>query len=93
MDGEVINSLKGKIGQLIARCEKLEKENARFSEKISSLEATNAKQIDIIKRLKEQTEKQQLIEAFGNMPDRTEAKRRVSALIREIDRCIDLLND
>ena len=89
----MINSLKSKIGRLIARCEKLEKENVRFSEKISALEATDAKQIYIIKRLKEQTERQQLIEAFGNMPDRNEARKRVSALIREIDRCIDLLND
>ncbi|NLX40331.1 MAG: hypothetical protein GXY75_00340 [Bacteroidales bacterium] len=85
--------MKSKIGRLIARCEKLEKENVRFSEKISALEATDAKQIYIIKRLKEQTERQQLIEAFGNMPDRNEARKRVSALIREIDRCIDLLND
>ncbi|NMB36709.1 MAG: hypothetical protein GX993_01545 [Bacteroidales bacterium] len=92
MNREVINSLEGKIGQLIARCEKLEKENRRLSEKVTALEGIDAKQIDTIKRLKEQIERLQLIEAFGNMPDRNEAKKRVSSLIREIDRCINLLN-
>ena len=90
----MINGLKSKIEQLISRYESLISENADLAEKLfecnKQLEFKN-KQIQL---QQQQIGNLQLKEAFKNSSDdRHEAKLKVAKLIKEIDKCIGMLNE
>lgn len=94
MDGGTIQKLKENIASLVSRYETLQAGNAEMSEKIVRYESRIAEQDKLIKELNERLDNLQLTLAFdGSSPDRAEAKRKVSHLMKEIDKCMSLLND
>jgi predicted nucleic acid-binding Zn-ribbon protein len=94
MDGdvEIAKALNGKISQLKGLYEK-EKENTSnlietitgLNERIESLEAE-------IDTLKEANRRLKLATAFQSASDASGAKKIIDELVREIDRCVSLLN-
>ena len=86
--------LKSKVEELIARCETLDRENAGLKASLARFEADKEKKENRIKELEKQIDNLRLKEAFlGTSGDRTQARRKVTRLIKEIDACVSLLGD
>ncbi|WP_461629770.1 hypothetical protein [Labilibaculum euxinus] len=90
---EVLNSLKGQISELILlyRKSKQEKESL-IHEKLELME-----KVEILKREREELDHQyntlKLAKTFAaNSDDSQEAKVKINRIVREIDKCIALLN-
>ena len=87
-------SLKAGIAELLSRYEKLSREHAELSGKWEEASAEIDRLKLTIKEQEERINKLQLDSAFSSTsPDRAEAKRKVSRMIRQIDRCINLLDE
>ncbi|MDR1340364.1 MAG: hypothetical protein LBK58_09985 [Prevotellaceae bacterium] len=94
MDGDVriAEALGGKVSQLVDLYEK-EKENVlllkdtvkRLKERIESLGTE-------IEDLKDANRKLKLAVAFKSRGDASDAKKYIDELVREIDKCLTLLN-
>jgi cell division septum initiation protein DivIVA len=91
-DVRIAVALDGKVSQLISLYEK-EKENVlllrdtikRLKERIKSLETE-------IEEYKESNRKLKLATAFKSKGDASDAKKFIDELVREIDKCVNLLN-
>lgn len=89
-----LEKLRSNVGLLLSRLESAENENRRLSVLLedtdNKLETTKTK----IEDLNRQIDNLQFASAFSaSSPDRKEAKARVEKLIREIDKCIALLDN
>ena len=94
MSGQNIDGLKERIAKLISLYEGLCEREADLSERLERSEKLNLEKDNTIKELKERLDNLQLTLALGSSsPDRAEAKRKVAGLIKEIDKCIALLNN
>lgn len=94
MEKDLIEELRRKVAVIISRYETLEAENATLKESLSQCknELTNYKEKTDI--LEKQIDNLRLTKAFENTSaDSADAKRKVRSLVREIDRCIALLNN
>lgn len=90
----VINSLKGKIELLISRYEQVVAENQRLSAELDSCKSALDASTNNVKELEEKVNKLQLGEAFkASSQDVKEAKQKINRIVKEIDKCIALLND
>lgn len=90
----LLNDLTKKIELLISKYEQVRAErndlSLRLTECKEQLETSNNK----IKDLEQKIDNLQLIEAFkASAEDVKEAKQNIGKLVREIDKCIALLND
>lgn len=94
MEQDLANRLKTKVEELIARYETLDRENAALRQSLAKSETDNQKKELKIKDLEKQIDNLRLKEAFlGTSGDRTQAKKKVARMIKEIDACVSLLND
>lgn len=94
MDDTIISGLESKIEWLISRYELLKSENAMMEKELSECKEIIDNQNNRITQLKQQIDNLQLIEAFKNSSkDKKEAKAIISKLIKEIDKCIGMLNE
>ncbi len=94
MSSQNIAGLKERIEKLISKYEVLRAREADLSERLERSEKLNQEKDNTIKELKERLDNLQLTLALGSSaPDRAEAKRRVAGLMKEIDKCIALLNN
>ncbi len=94
MDDNLINGLKSKIGQIISRYESLKSENTQINAELSKCKQQLQDKNEQITELKKQIDNLQLTEAFrSSYEDTKEAKQKIAKLIREIDKCITMLND
>jgi hypothetical protein len=90
----VLNSLKSKIEVIIAKYEHVISDNQRLSQQLElcreELKISNAK----IKEQEEKLNRLQLAEAFTySSGDAKEARDKIGRIVKEIDKCIALLND
>ena len=89
-----IESLKAGIAELLSRYEKLSRENAELRRDLEGAREAVAEKQTLIEDLKKRIDRLQLDLAFSNAsPDRAEAKRKVSKMLKQIDQCIALLDD
>jgi len=92
MESPVIDNLRRKIEEIIARYESLLAENGELSEKVYSYEKEIENKDKLIKELTQRLDKLQLISAFdGDAPEKADTKRKISHMIGEIDKCIAML--
>lgn len=90
----VLNRLKGRIESIISSYESAIFENRELKEKLAASQAELETSKQTIKELTEKLETLQLTNAFkGSSQDIKEAKQRIARIVREIDKCISLLND
>ncbi len=89
----LLNDLKGKVRQLFdlygnleKEKEKSEQENRALRDEISNL---NREKENLRKEIENLKLTEIIASAYG---DRQEAKKKINSLLREIDRCIALLN-
>lgn len=90
----VIGKLKNHIEQIISKYELAVSINAQLKEELqkttSELEIKDRR----ITELEQKLEQMQLAEAFtSSSTDVKEAKKRIAKIVREIDKCISMLND
>ncbi len=90
----IINSLKAKIEKLISAYEQSVAEIAQLNRELSLCTEERNSSINKIKELEEKVNKLQLAEAFKTSSgDVKEAKQKIGKIVREINKCIALLND
>lgn len=90
----VIDSLKGKIELIISKYEQVIANNQQLSNELDLCKEQLNFNINKIKEQEEKINKLQLAEAFkASSLDVKEAKQKIGKIIKEIDKCITLLND
>ncbi|MEG0517652.1 MAG: hypothetical protein RR555_02120 [Bacteroidales bacterium] len=97
MSGEsqiLIGKLKGHIGQIISNYESVASDNILLKEELSACKKELETSKNTIKELEKKLEQLQLIKAFGaSSQDVKEAKQKIGRIVKEIDKCISMLND
>lgn len=94
MEQDLATRLKTKIEELVSRYETLDRENTDLRTRLSRCERELEKKDTRLKDLEKQIDTIRLKEAFlGTSEDRTQARRKVARLIKEIDACVALLNE
>ncbi len=80
--------------QMMAENQKLKEEVLRQSEQLSNYKQNIKVKEDKIKELEQKIDELQIAGAFSaSSADVKEARQNISRLVREIDKCIALLND
>ena len=88
----MLETVKHKITRLIAAYEKEKAERTIAQKELEQLKAQNETYRKQILELERQIDNLKLTEAFkGRAINSTEAKRKVDSLVKEIDRCIKLI--
>lgn len=86
-------SLENKMGKLMAYCDELEVEKAGLQEQNQAMQLSLKKQQAA---LKEQEEKIRVLKLARSVSDNSEKtidiKQKINEFVREIDKCINLLN-
>ena len=94
MEQDLATRLKSKVEELVSRYETLDRENADLKARLSRCEKELEKNKTRNKELEKQTDILRLKEAFlGTSDDKAQARRKIARLIREIDACVNLLNE
>jgi predicted nuclease with TOPRIM domain len=94
MEQDLAIRLKSKVEELISRYESLATENAGLRDLLAKSESDNQKKEQRIKELEKKIDNLRLKDAFlGTAVDRTQAKKKVARLMKEIDACVSLLNE
>ena len=88
----MLETVRHKITRLIAAYEKEKTERTTAQKELEQVKAQNETYRKQILELERQIDNLKLTEAFkGRAINGTEAKRKVDSLIKEIDRCIKLI--
>ena len=89
-----LNRLKNKIGSLVSRFEHIKAENDRMAVELTTLKLLLNENKTTISELEHKINRLQMAEAFkASSADVKEAKHKIGKLIKEIDKCIALLNN
>lgn len=89
-----LRKLKGHIEQIISKYELALSENESLKGELERCRTELENKGDRIKELEKKVELMQLADAFkASSEDVKEAKRKIGRIVREIDKCISMLND
>ncbi len=90
---DIVEQLKNKCIRLIDRYEQTKTETVRLHQELETLKEELQRERAFITVLKEKNKRLQLAEAFKvASEDTNDAKMKIGRLVREIDKCIALLN-
>ncbi len=90
---EIINQLKGKVREIVAGYEKLKLDNDRLTKENKSLtEIVKSNQKEILNFEKKFETLKVAKTVVMSAEDKHEARLKVNRIVREIDKCIALLN-
>ena len=88
-----LSRLRNKIELLVSQYEHIKAENERMAIELTTLKIVNNENKTKINELDQKTNRLQIAGAFkASSADVKEAKQKVGKLIKEIDKCIALLN-
>ena len=88
---EMLETVKQIIGQLIAAYEKEKAERQRLQSELEESLQKNEAYRKQITELERQIDNQKLAGAFMTGGDNAESKKKIDRLIKEIDKCISLM--
>lgn len=92
-DNSLIDGIEAKIARLMERHDRLLRETAELTAQRDRLKAQNRELMTKLGEADRRIATLELSEGFGgSASDRKSAKARVNRLMREIDKCIALLN-
>jgi len=90
---EIVAALRGKVLQLMEFYEREKENNFLLRSTIKSLQSRISESNSEIETLKDINQKLKLATAFkSGSEDAQDAKKKIAKLVREIDKCIALLN-
>ena len=88
-----IDRLQNKLERLISKYQEVKSDNLQLKEKLLSLQKQFEKQEQSISELKDKNKILKLSASLhGEEQDTQAEKKRINELVREIDKCIALLN-
>ena len=87
----MLEVLKQRISQLVAAYEKEKAERIRLRDELEQSRMQNETYKEQITELKRQIDNQKLAGAFLSNGDNAESKKKIDRLIKEIDKCISLM--
>ncbi len=89
----MLENLRKEIEKLISLYEEEKTERIRLQGLLAESRAENESCRKQIGDLEQQVNNQQLSEAFGAVGDKAAAKEKIEKLIKEIDKCVSLLEN
>ena len=89
---DLIGTIRTKVNRLTNVLHSLENENKSLKEKQAELLLTIENQNNILKDLKEKNNSILISETIKQTEGNSDVKKQIDELVREIDRCIELLN-
>jgi chromosome segregation ATPase len=93
MENAVLNSIKEKVYLLMSNNSSLKEQNIQLETKVSELENTLEQRNAEIKNFNEKVKMLKMAKSLGgDSVKNTEMKLKINELVREIDKCISLLN-
>ena len=91
---KVVDSLENKISKLLHKMELLHQANTKLEDELNILRNDKEKVNDSVSYWEEKYNSLKLADTmFGSSTDKTEAKLKINALIRELDYCITQLSE
>ncbi|WP_209399527.1 hypothetical protein [Pseudozobellia sp. WGM2] len=91
---KVVDSLENKISKLLHKMELLHQANTKLEDELNTLRNDKEKVNDSVSYWEEKYNSLKLADTmFGSSTDKTEAKLKINALIRELDHCITQLSE
>lgn len=91
---KVVDSLENKISKLLHKMELLHQANTKLEDELNTLRNDKEKVNDSVSYWEEKYNSLKLADTmFGSSTDKTEAKLKINALIRELDYCITQLSE
>jgi hypothetical protein len=89
-----ISDLAKKVGELAKTQSALQEENSKLKSRNEELELVVNDQKNVLGRLEEQNKVVKIAKAVSeDDEDRKEQRKRLNELVREVDKCIALLNN
>ncbi len=88
----LISGIDYKLRKLVEKLGKYEAEILRLREENRTLNQKNQEQSDLITKLEEANLHHHLSRSVMSSQDATETKQRINELVREVDKCMALLN-
>tara|TARA_B100000902_G_C27062109_1_gene789666 strand:+ start:483 stop:767 length:285 start_codon:yes stop_codon:yes gene_type:complete len=93
MENAVLNSVKEKVYLLMSNNSSLKEQNIQLEKKVSELKNTLEQQNTEIENFNEKVKMLKMAKSLsGDSEKNTEMKLKINELVREIDKCISLLN-
>lgn len=93
MENAVLNSIKEKVHLLMSNNSSLKEQNIQLETKVSELKNTLEEQNAEIENFNEKVKMLKMAKSLGGDSEKnTEMKLKINELVREIDKCISLLN-
>lgn len=93
MENTVLNSIKEKVHLLMSNNSSLKEQNIQLETKVSELKNTLEEQNAEIENFNEKIKMLKMAKSLGGDSEKnTEMKLKINELVREIDKCISLLN-
>jgi uncharacterized coiled-coil protein SlyX len=90
--GTLVSGIEYKLGKLIEQHHLQRVDRKRHIDEIQELKRTIAEQKGIIRQLEEKIKLLKISKTLESKEGNVEAKLKINELVREIDRCIGLLN-
>lgn len=89
----LLNGLKNKINAILSMYETALYEKNELNDRLEKALETNSKLNVKLLELENKLKEKELADAFSsNVSNNKEAKERIDAIVREIDKCLSLLN-
>ena len=93
MKNAVLNSIKEKVHTLMSNNSSLKEQNTQLETKVSELKNTLKQQKSEIENFNGKVKMLKMAKSLvGDSEKNTEMKLKINELVREIDKCISLLN-
>jgi hypothetical protein len=90
--GLLIKNIEDRARNLKVKLLRYESENSRLADEKVRLQAIIGQQDAQIRQLEEKIKMLKIAQGLGKGKDTTRAKLKINELIREVDKCINLLN-
>ena len=90
--GSIISGIDTKLRKLIVKHQELREKIENYQEEIRALNKVSEAQKKTIRELEEKVKTIKLTKTLETKEGAGEAKARINELVREIDKCIGLLN-
>ncbi|HLT50567.1 MAG TPA: hypothetical protein VKZ93_01350 [Arenibacter sp.] len=91
---DIVDSLENKLGRLLHKLELLQHTNLRLEEELQAVKNDNEETRASVQKWQESYNSLKLASSMlGSETNKTEAKLKINALIRELDHCIVQLSE
>ncbi|HNY07929.1 MAG TPA: hypothetical protein PKL64_07530 [Bacteroidales bacterium] len=88
----LVSGIEFKTRKLVNSYKDIQNEITQLNEKIKSLQHTIEEQKEVIKNLEEKNKTIKIAKTLDKGKETLDSRLKINELVREIDKCIDLLN-